>query len=201
MSGKVRIGLKNVHYAVWNDGVGGANGSYSTPVPMPGAVSVTFDPSQNKNVFYADDIEYYVSYDDVTEDGTLEIADLPDSFYTDVLKYRYDQTTGMSYKDNKASDVEIAFLYEVSGSTTRRGIRYGMKVSEPSEKANTRKGSDEPDTITLNYSISGRDFTHTEGSGGDAVTVVEHVVKGSVKKGAAAFANFFEAVVAPGTSA
>ena len=199
--GKVRFGLTNVHYAVYHPASGNEPASYGTPVRIPGAVTITFDPSQNLNKFYADNGVYYQRFDDLEESGTLEVAGLPASFFTDVLGYVVDQATGMTYKPTKGSDVEIALLYECDGTTKMRGIRYNVKVSEPSEKATTRTDSTTPDTVTLNYTAIGRDFTIITGSGNNAVTTTDSILKGFVEEGQTAFNSFFTSVVKPGTIA
>ena len=77
-SNKVKFGLKNVHYALLTDGDGTI--TYETPVPIPGAVSMSLAPQGETNTFYADNIAYYVSTANTGYQGDLEIAVIPDSF-------------------------------------------------------------------------------------------------------------------------
>ena len=56
---KVKFNICNVHYApltVTEDGIV----TYAAPVPLPGAVSISLDPTGEPESFYADGIEYYI---------------------------------------------------------------------------------------------------------------------------------------------
>ena len=41
-----------------------SEGTYETPVPMPGAVSLSLEQQGELSPFYADGIKYYVNYGD-----------------------------------------------------------------------------------------------------------------------------------------
>ena len=55
---KVQFNLKNVHYAILTPGDIPA---WSTPVKVPGAVTLTLDPSGDVTPFYADGVIFYNS--------------------------------------------------------------------------------------------------------------------------------------------
>ena len=57
---KVKYGLKNVHYAIYNSGTD----SYSTPVAVPGAVNLSLSPEGSSYTFYADNVAYYATQSD-----------------------------------------------------------------------------------------------------------------------------------------
>lgn len=57
---KIRYGIKNCYYAVATITSTGA-ATYSTPVAMPGAVSLSLDAQGETSPFYADNIVYYTS--------------------------------------------------------------------------------------------------------------------------------------------
>jgi len=75
MSGKnkVKFNICNVHYAsltVDDDGAA----TFGTPVAMPGAVSISMDPTGEPESFYADGVEYYVINNNQGYDDDLELA-------------------------------------------------------------------------------------------------------------------------------
>ena len=81
---KVKFNLKNTHYALLSVSEEGEV-SYATPVPMPGAVSISLDANGEPENFYADGVAYYVINNNMGYDGDLELAMIPESFRTDVL--------------------------------------------------------------------------------------------------------------------
>lgn len=90
---KVAFGLKNVHYALFDikDGVV----TFSTPIPLPGAVELTFDPRGDLIEFYADDMLYYAASNNQGYDGTLSIATIPEQFAVDALGEELDEEDGV----------------------------------------------------------------------------------------------------------
>ena len=87
---KVKFNICNVHYALLTLGTDGAV-SFGTPVPMPGAVSLSLDPNGEPSNFYADGYAYYTVSNNMGYEGDLELAMVPESFRTDVLKESLDE--------------------------------------------------------------------------------------------------------------
>ena len=102
---KVKYNLKNAHYALLTVGEDGAV-SYAAPVPLPGSVSLSLDANGEPENFYADGIAYYVINNNMGYDGDLELALIPESFRTDVLREKLD-SKGVLIEN---SDAELALF-------------------------------------------------------------------------------------------
>ena len=85
----MKFNLKNTHYALLTIGEDGTP-TFGTPVPMPGSVSISLDANGESENFYADGGVYYVINNNCGYDGDLELALIPESFRTDVLKETLD---------------------------------------------------------------------------------------------------------------
>lgn len=191
--GKLVFGLKNVKYAIWTEGTNGAAGSYGEwKVLTEGAVSLTADVQANSTDFYAEDTVYAVLEAVTKESGSIEIAYLREDVKKDLLGYVEDQTSGLTYVSTEPKTITVALGYEVNGNQGKmRGVRYNVQFSMPSESANTMTESVTPDTVTLNYNATGRDFTID----GEKVNVLKaHVLESETD----AYNNFFTRVLVPG---
>lgn len=190
--GKVRFGLKNVHYAIYDE----IKKTYGEWKPLPGAVQLTADPQGDTSTFYADDIAFYISNTNSGETGTIEIASLSDEALMDLLGYEIDATTGLTYEPTDAKHQTVALGYEISGNEEQqRGVRYNLTFSRPSQESNTKSDSAEPDTVSLDYTAVGRDF---EIDGEMRNVLKAHCDNsGSTHK---SYDNFFKSVITPGTA-
>ena len=164
--GRVMYGLKNVHYAVYNE----TTKTYGDWKEIPGAVSLSADADTTQNDFYADDVVYATISATSKETGSIEFAAITDEMYEDLFGYATDSTSGLTYQDTEPVSVTVALGYEVSGNEYKqRGVRYNVKFTDPSQSANTMTDSTNPDTVTANYTAVGRDFT----VGGQTVNVLK----------------------------
>lgn len=182
--GKVRYGIKNCHYAVWD----ATDGSYGTPVAAPGAVQLTLDAQGNSSNFYADDSTYETFTTNAGYSGSLQLAVAEDQLLIDLLGY-VRTANGTLVEPNDAQPASFALLFEVEGNVANtRFVLYNCKLSRPSTEANTTTEDTTPDTATLNITAISRDF------GG------RNVVKGHLERteaNAAAFDAWFQQVTPP----
>ena len=107
---KVKYNLKNAHYALLTIGEYWAV-SYAAPVPLPGSVSLSLDANGEPENFYADGIAYYVINNNMGYDGDLELALIPESFRTDVLREKLD-AKGVLIENSDAELALFALLFE-----------------------------------------------------------------------------------------
>ena len=144
---KVKFGLKNVHYAPLT--LTGGVPSYDTPIPIPGAVSMSLSVNGEPENFYADDGVYYVINNNMGYEGDLEIALIPESFRTGPLGEALDGNNVLVER----SDTQLApfaLLFEFDGDHKHiRHVLYNCTASRPSIEGNTKEETLEVKTETL----------------------------------------------------
>lgn len=186
---KVKFGLKSCYYAVITT-TGGVD-SYSTPVPFPGAVSISLDPSGgDAEPFFADDVVYYnVPGSNNGYSGDFEVAKIVDSFHTDVLGEEVD-SNGLLVEDADATSKRFALLCQFSGDAhATRHVLYDCTASRPAFASSTIEETASPQTETLTITAIPKAF-------GD-----RHIVKAKTVPGDTNYNTFFEAVQVPSFNA
>ena len=122
---KVKYNLKNAHYALLTVGEDGAV-SYAAPVPLPGSVSLSLDAN-----------------------GDLELALIPESFRTDVLREKLD-AKGVLIENSDAELALFALLFEFDGDVRHiRHVMYNCSASRPKIEGKTNEEKKEVQTETL----------------------------------------------------
>lgn len=153
MANKVKFGLSNCAYAkaTITDGIA----SYGTVKSFPGAVSLSMSPSGDRNVFYADNIEYYISSNVVGREGDFEVAKIIDAFHEDILGAQTDGQ-GVVVDNPFAPTVHFALLFEFAGDeSATRHVLYNCTASAPAIASQTTEGdSVTPVTETLSLKSS-----------------------------------------------
>lgn len=145
---KIKYGLKNVHYAIGSLQTNGSM-TYSTPVPFPGAVSLSLEPQGDNSPFYADNIVYWVGASNTGYQGDLEIARVIDSFKKDVLGMINDGKSVL-VEDANAPAVHFALLFQFEGDDkATKHVMYNCTATRPSAAGNTKAESVEPQTESV----------------------------------------------------
>lgn len=147
MANKVKFNICNVHYALFDKAEEGVI-KYKTPVPMPGAVSISLDPNGEPESFYADGIEYYTISNNMGYDGDLEIALIPESFRTDVLMEKSDSNKVLIESSNSET-ANFALLFEFDGDQKKiRHVMYNCSAARPTLEGETNEESRE-ETLSI----------------------------------------------------
>ena len=145
---KIKYGLKNVYYAKATIGTGNT-ASYDTPVAIPGAVSLSLEAQGDREPFYADNIEYYVSVANNGYEGDLEIALVPESFEKDILGMVTDNKAVL-LEDADAEPAHFALLFQFEGDQrAKKHVLYNCTATRQSVEGETKGESIEPKTETL----------------------------------------------------
>ena len=146
---KVKFGLKKCYYAVITDTAGVY--TYGTPVAMPGAKTLSAARSGDSNTFEADDVDFWTT-NSQQYDVSLEVAKLPESFFTDVLSFAED---GKNILWEDGSECKrIALMFEVSGNQNNPRYAFLNCLPQPPDvEAETSKAKD-PKTVTLKLTAS-----------------------------------------------
>lgn len=153
MASKVRFGLKNVHYALLTEGT---TNSWSTPVAVPGAVSIDLSSESSATPFYADNVTYYQTFADNGYTGTLEMAMIPDQMLQDVWNYDLDSTTKVLYEGNDTQPNPFALLFEVETDDNAAPQLFALyrvvPSTKPTQGSSTIEDSVTPGTQSFDFS-------------------------------------------------
>lgn len=195
MARKVRFGLKNTKYAIWNS----STSEYGELKSLPWAVSLTLSTEGGDgNDFYADDgICFSFAGTNGGYSGDFELANIPDSVRADLLGEIVDEGTGIQFEATDGDSPEFALITEMQ--TDEGPIAYAFyncKASRPELNANTKNDSPDVDTETLPLRIASREFTY---KGETKQFVQGHIQKTS--ENTAQYTAFFASVVKPTATA
>ena len=145
---KVKFNICNVHYAlitVDDDG----EVTFGTPVATPGAVSLSLEPNGEPSNFYADGYAYYTISNNMGYEGDLELAMVPESFRTDVLKESLDDNSVLVESAN-VETANFALLFEFKGDKKAiRHVLYNCTAARANVAGATITNSKTPTTSSL----------------------------------------------------
>ena len=150
---KVEFGLSNIYYAPYEDG------KYGTPVHVPGAVSLSMDPTGDSSTFYADNIGYYVTRGASGKSGTITIARATVALLSDILGFETDEN-GVAVEFSDAAAKEFALLYQVqTDASALKFALFNCSLGNKKDSHNTQSESTDPDTQEYDITAAARTFT------------------------------------------
>ncbi|MBR3327914.1 MAG: hypothetical protein IKG22_11395 [Atopobiaceae bacterium] len=194
MARKVRYGLKNTKYAIWDS----TNNTYGELKNLPWAVALSLSTEGGDGSdFYADDgICFSFAGTNGGYSGDLELSNLPDVARQDLLNEILDEVTGVQFETTDSEPPEFALITEMQTDEGPIAFAfYNCKASRPEISANTKNDNPDVDTESLPLRIASRSFVY----GGATKRFVQgHIQKTS--SNTAQYTAFFEAVVTPGAA-
>ena len=145
MANKVRFGLRNTKYAIWDPTLNSGAGGYGTPKALPGAVSLSLSrEGGDSSDFYADDGIYFTfAGTNGGYSGDLELARITDEVRKDLLGEVVDNGTGVQFETTTAEAAQFALITEMQGDSGPIGfVFYNCKdLQHHSSKASVLRRS------------------------------------------------------------
>lgn len=157
---KVKYGLSRVHYAKVTETVsttGETTTTYGSLKALAGAVSLTLSSSAEKQVFRADNEDYFVSYGAGGYEGDFEVARVNEDFLKDILGYVEDDD-GILVESSKNFNTTnyFALVFEFDGDKrATKHCLYKCSASRPDIASTTtgEGGTIDPTTETLTLTV------------------------------------------------
>ncbi len=155
MDNKVKFGLKNVHVfpitAMSDSAV-----TYGEVIKIPGAVALSLSANGESEDFFADDNVYFSTFANSGYEGDLEIALIPDEFYTKILGQLKD-TNGAIVEgvDDRTSNYAMAFEFDGDQKQVRH-VLYNCTSSRPSLEGETVQDKKSPKTEKISIKAAAR---------------------------------------------
>ena len=166
---KVKFNICNVHYALITVDEDG-DVTFGTPVAMPGAVSLSLEPNGEPSNFYADGYAYYTISNNMGYEGDRELAMVPESFRTDVLKESLDDNSVLVESAN-VETANFALLFEFDGDVKKiRHVLYNCSAARPNIESATNEEEIEVQTETLAITAAPLANGYVKARTGDSTT-------------------------------
>lgn len=144
--------------------------TFGTPVAMPGAVSLSLEPNGEPSNFYADGYAYYTISNNMGYEGDLELAMVPESFRTDVLKESLDDNSVLVESAN-VETANFALLFEFDGDVKKiRHVLYNCSAARPNIESATNEEEIEVQTETLAITAAPLANGYVKARTGDSTT-------------------------------
>ena len=148
------FGLNNVHIAKMTKTDEGI--TYGTPFAIPGAVNLSADVEGDSYTFFADNKPYYKRTAKNGYAGSLEIADVPEQFLTEILGQTKD-SNGAIIENADDKESSFALMCEINGDPSkRRVVFYDCLATRPSIEYSTTEEGIEVKTCTMDLTMTPR---------------------------------------------
>ena len=154
---KVEFGISDLYIGTYTDNNGTI--TMGTAYHQKGAISLSVEPSESSNEFYADNVIYWAGFSDNGFSGTLEVA----RFDTDAKKnfFGYAETSGGGIAAIKGANRPKVYLcFATQGDAEeRRVIIYNVSLGGINREFSTIEESKEPVTESCDITVIGDNTT------------------------------------------
>lgn len=151
---KIVYGLKNLHYALVTVGDAGAV-TYGTPVPIPGARSISLSTVGEDTKVYADDIVYVTLSSNQGYDGDIVVLTFGDDLAKALLGQTVDKD-GALFESTNDVKPQFALLGEMSteGTAKKKFVLYNCTAGRPEFSGTTKEDTVEAQEFTIPITAS-----------------------------------------------
>lgn len=141
MNNKVTYGLKNVHYAVFDE----RSESYLTPIPLKGAAELklsSVDEVNETDIYSSSGLPILYFYTNRDYEGSLLLSVVPEHFYINCLGQQKKSANDVLVESDHDVHSSFALLFEFDGDQNKtRHILYRCYATRPSVSSTSRGGS------------------------------------------------------------
>lgn len=148
----VRYGVRNVHIAFLDE----TEGTYESPIALPGCRSLSTSPEGDTNKWFADDIVYFIARKNNGYTGELELTKFDLQVMAEAQGWEYDEENDILYEvvGGTTQPRKFALLFEVEGDLSNtRFCYYNVTLDRPEHEWATTEDETEPTTETCGISI------------------------------------------------
>ena len=134
------------------------------------ALSIVLQTSSRPSNFYAHGYAYYTISNNMGYEGDLELAMVPESFRTDVLKESLDDNSVLVESAN-VETANFALLFEFDGDVKKiRHVLYNCSAARPNIESTTNEEEIEVQTETLAITAAPLANGYVKARTGDSTT-------------------------------
>ncbi|MGI6751086.1 MAG: major tail protein [Anaerovoracaceae bacterium] len=190
---KVRFGLSKLYIAFISSFDADGVPTYSSPQPIPGAVSLSADSESTETIFWADNTKYYITHASTGGAIECEVAKFSDEILAEMLGDIVDAVGGL-IEVNGGIQKQFALMGQLEGDiSARRFCYFCCTGSKPNVEAHTTEDSITPSTETMTISTQPVPLSKD----GKLMLKYSLAYDESITGNKAAYEGFFNAVYKP----
>ena len=157
----IKYGISNLHYAPITAVSDAGVPTYATPIPFPGAISISLSAQGERRQLSADNVVYFEAWSNGGYEGDVNVAMIPQHFRTACLNEKEDAAANSPtvYETAELIMQPFAFLFQFETDLGPiRVVLYNCTASRPqiaSQSVDGESGMD-PSQSTETFTISAK---------------------------------------------